>query len=123
MRRSGFSSIRMRDISAPPTNDRSLASRIPALLPVSRQCLGLEQATGKRHDDEAESRCKYWGPEFESQGHGTAGAMTSGVASIGSTLIHHAPGGMRRMYWRAIWLLGAGCLRAWLLAIQKEVAP
>jgi hypothetical protein len=47
------------------TYERSIArkphSRVAAGFPAG---LGLEQATGKRHDDEAESRCKYWGIQF-----------------------------------------------------------
>jgi hypothetical protein len=54
--------------------------------------------------------------ELEGRRHGTAGAVTSDMTSIASTLIYQASGGVRRVYWRAIWRLGAGCLRAWLLA-------
>jgi hypothetical protein len=45
------------------------------------------------------------------------------MASVGSTLVHYAHGGVRRLYWRAIWLVAAGCLRAWSFATPKEVAP
>jgi hypothetical protein len=45
--------------------------------------------------------------------------MTSGMASIGSTVVHHASDGVRRVYWRAIWLLGSGCLRAWIQAAPE----
>jgi hypothetical protein len=47
--------------------------------------------------------------EFEGQGHGIASALIRDVLT-------ERPSRIERFYWRAVWFVGARCLRLWLRA-------